>query len=228
MSGRHPGIFRETDLVKPGQVFNNHYEATKHEAEVRVRRAMDRGLPATVYRPSVVVGDSATGVTQKYDGPYFLVRWLLRQPGPVAVLPSVGERSAFTSNIVPRDFVVDGMDALSGKLDAVGRTFALADPEPRTVEQIIATLGEATGKRVVSVPLPRRVAVRGSELGLSKITGIPASAIPYFTHPTHYDTRDATEALAPEGVTCPHFEDYADALVRFVRDNPTYSSAAMV
>jgi thioester reductase-like protein len=47
---------------------------------------MAAGLPATIYRPSIVVGDSHTGETQKFDGPYFVMQWLLRQP-TVAVLP---------------------------------------------------------------------------------------------------------------------------------------------
>ena len=41
---------------------------------------MAAGLPATIYRPSIVVGDSHTGETQKFDGPYFVMQWLLRQP----------------------------------------------------------------------------------------------------------------------------------------------------
>jgi thioester reductase-like protein len=68
VSGRWAGIFRETDLVK-GQRFNNFYEETKYLAEVAVAAARDNGLPTTIYRPSVVGGDSTTGATQKYDGP---------------------------------------------------------------------------------------------------------------------------------------------------------------
>src|SRR5690606_11041620 len=83
VSGRWPGIFRETDLIK-GQRFNNFYEETKYLAEVIVAEAMQDGMPATIYRPSVVGGASATGATQKYDGPYFILRWLLKQ-GRIAV-----------------------------------------------------------------------------------------------------------------------------------------------
>ena len=42
--------------------------------------ARDGGMPTSVYRPAIVVGDSHTGDTQKFDGPYFLLQWLLRQP----------------------------------------------------------------------------------------------------------------------------------------------------
>ncbi|HSP35304.1 MAG TPA: SDR family oxidoreductase, partial [Thermoanaerobaculia bacterium] len=69
VSGRYDGTFRETDLER-GQTFNNYYEETKYLAEVDVQSRMRAGLPATIYRPSIVVGDSATGATQKYDGPY--------------------------------------------------------------------------------------------------------------------------------------------------------------
>ena len=84
VSGRYAGPFGEDDL-EVGAPFNNYYEETKHEAEAEVRRRMAAGLPATIYRPSIVVGDSRTGETQKFDGPYFVMQWLLRQP-MVAVL----------------------------------------------------------------------------------------------------------------------------------------------
>ena len=80
VSGRHTGIFRETDL-QVGQVFNNYYEETKYHAEIAVQEAIKNGLPATVYRPSIVVGDSHTGETQKYDGPYYAMQLIARHPG---------------------------------------------------------------------------------------------------------------------------------------------------
>ena len=66
--------------LQVGAPFNNFYEETKHLAEVEVRQRMAAGLPATIYRPAIVVGDSHTGETQKYDGPYFIMQWMLRQP----------------------------------------------------------------------------------------------------------------------------------------------------
>ncbi len=80
VSGRYAGPFAEEDL-EVGAPFNNFYEETKHLAEVEVRRAMSRGLPATIYRPSIVVGDSHSGETQKYDGPYVVMQWLMRSAG---------------------------------------------------------------------------------------------------------------------------------------------------
>src|SRR6202000_3048246 len=96
--------FEERDLEK-GQAFNNFYEETKHRAEILVRDRMRDGLPATIYRPSIVVGDSRTGVTQKLDGPYFFMRWLLRQPR-YALLPVIGGADRFRFNVVPGHFVL--------------------------------------------------------------------------------------------------------------------------
>jgi nucleoside-diphosphate-sugar epimerase len=67
VSGRYAGPFSEDDL-EVGAPFNNYYEETKHLAEADVRRRMAAGIPATIYRPSIVVGDSCTGETQKFEG----------------------------------------------------------------------------------------------------------------------------------------------------------------
>src|SRR5207253_8313112 len=65
VAGRHRGLFAETDLWT-GQEFRNSYERSKAEAEELVRRRGDR-FPAVVVRPSIVVGDSATGWTPAFN-----------------------------------------------------------------------------------------------------------------------------------------------------------------
>jgi thioester reductase-like protein len=228
VSGRWPGIFRESDLDK-GQSFNNHYEETKHLAEVLVQQRMAEGMPATIYRPSVVGGDSKTGTTQKYDGPYFLLRWLLKQPR-VALLPAIGDPEAYRFNVVPSDFVVEAIDALSARKDTAGGVYALADPEPYTIRELIDLFSRTTGRTLVEVPLTRKVA-RGALRhvpGLEGLMGIPPAAVDYFTHPTHYTTDEASRLLAEEGIDLPDREAWFVAMSNFVRDNPDVSSDAMV
>ena len=88
VSGRYDGVFHEADL-DVGQTFNNHYEESKALAERHVREAMRSGLATTVYRPAVVVGDTQTGETQKFDGPYCVLQLLLKQPR-IAIRYAVG------------------------------------------------------------------------------------------------------------------------------------------
>jgi nucleoside-diphosphate-sugar epimerase len=228
VSGRFPGIFRETDLER-GQKFNNFYEETKYLAELEVRARAAAGLPVTVYRPGIVVGDSATGETQKYDGPYFILRWLLKQP-TVAVLPVPPGVDRMRVNFVPRDFVVGAIDALSTLPAALGRTYQLADPDPPTIDETITAMGEATGRVVVRIPMPISVAKAAIDWvpGVYKLMGIPSDAVDYFAQPTFYDTTEATRDLAPLGIACPPFASYLPRLVEFVRKHPEISAAAMV
>jgi thioester reductase-like protein len=228
VSGRYAGPFAETDLDK-GQAFNNFYEETKFLAEVEVARRATGGLPTTIYRPAIVVGDSTTGATQKYDGPYYALQWLLRQPR-VAVLPVAGDATAFRFNIVPRNFVVDAIAHLSAQADATGRVYQLADPAPLTVDDLYTEMARATRRRVVRIPITRNLAKLAIEHvpGVYRLLRIPASTVDYLTHPTHYLTQQATADLAGSGVVCPSVPDYLPTLVDFMRAHPDISSAAMI
>ncbi|HEX6641618.1 MAG TPA: SDR family oxidoreductase [Thermoanaerobaculia bacterium] len=227
VSGNLPGVFTEDDLER-GQRFNNYYEETKQLAEVEVRKRMSR-IPVTVYRPSVVVGDSATGATQKFDGPYFVMQWLLRQPR-IAVLPVVGRPSRYFFNVVPRDFVMNAMTYLSGLKTNAGATYALADPHPLSVDETIDTIAEATHRTVVRIPLTKAIAKGALRYvpGVYRLMRIPHTAVDYFVHPTTYDTTRATADLAGAGIVVPGLRMYAKQLVAFARAHPEIGSAAMV
>ncbi|KTG27780.1 SDR family oxidoreductase [Haloferax profundi] len=228
VSGRHDGVFTESDL-DVGQSFNNHYEETKFRAELLVRDRMESGeVPATVYRPAIVVGDSQTGATQKYDGPYYMIRLLLRQPR-VAVVPRLGDPDAAELNVVPRDYVVDAIDHLSGLDRSKNVTYQLCDPNPLTIRAFTSTLLDATGRIGISVPTP--VGLTTSVLKrsdtLRELVGIEPETLPYFTHPTRYVGANARKHLAGTGIDPPPFESYVSRIVEFVRENPDIRPDAM-
>ncbi len=227
VSGRYAGLFSEDDLEK-GQSFNNSYEETKYLAEVEVRSRMRNGLPATIYRPAIVVGDSRTGATQKYDGPYFVIRWLLRQPF-VAVLPVVGKSSVTRVNLVPRDYVVDAMSYLSALDASAGKVYHLSDPEPLTVSELIQLIGVATRRKIVQVPLPRVAAkfLIDHVPGIYRLMQIPSPAVDYFAHPTLYTCASTLADLEGSGLKAPPLPTYVDRLVDFVRRHPGIGSSAM-
>ena len=172
-----------------------------------VRKAMADGLPATIYRPGIVVGDSTTGATQKYDGA-LLPRHL---PAPPAARSRWCPRSATATGcevcVVPRDFVVDAMDVLSVLDRSAGRTYALTDPEPPSVRELVTAFAGHLGKRLVWVPLPLRPVhlLVGSVPGMERLIGLPAEALDYFASPTTYATAQTTTDLEGTGVTCPPF-----------------------
>jgi nucleoside-diphosphate-sugar epimerase len=227
VSGRYPGVFHETDLTL-GQSFNNAYEETKYLAEVEVHRRMRSGLPATIYRPAVVVGDSATGATQKFDGPYFVMQWILRQPR-IAFLPTTGGTKRYRFNVVPRDFIIHALDVLSAKPESHDKTYQLADPDPMTIDETIKTIAAATEHTIIRVPLTRFVAKAALQYvpGVYPLMRIPAAAVDYFNHPTAYDTTNARADLAASGVEVPRLRDYIANLVSFVRAHPEIGSSPM-
>ena len=226
VSGRYAGAFGEDDL-DVGQQFNNYYEETKFLAEVEAQPRRDQGMPTTIYRPSVVVGDSTTGQTQKYDGPYYALQLLLRQ-GRWAVMPTVGDPTLHRFNIVPSDFVIEAIATLSATDRSSGRVYNLADPRPLTVAELYATMADAVGCRVVPVPLPAALARFAIDHvpGVHSLLRIPSSTIAYLNHPTYYLTANQAD-LDDTGVACPPVESYMPTLVEFMRRNPDISAAAM-
>ena len=228
VSGRYDGVFTESDL-DVGQSFNNHYEATKFRAEVLVRDRMEAGeVPATVYRPAIVVGDSRTGATQKYDGPYYLIRWLLRQPR-VTVVPRLGDPDATELNVVPRDYVVDAIDHLSDLDHSENVTYQLCDPNPPTIREFTDALLDATDRIGLPAPAPARLAASALNRWevLRAAVDIEPETLPYFTHPTRYVGGNARTHLAGTGIRPPAFESYVSELVEYVRENPHVRSDAM-
>lgn len=228
VSGRYEGEFTE-DMLREGQNFNNYYEETKYHAEVRVQDAMDRGLPATIYRPAITVGDSETGETQKYDGPYYLLRWLLKQPSRLAVLPRFAGADEYEVNVVPRDFVVDAIDALS-RLDASeGEVYQLCDDRPPTVEELSTQLADATDRRVIEIPSTPRLTKRFLSTDIGRdLTGIEPATIDYLVLPTQYRNEKTRRHLADTEIYCPPFASYVQTLVEYVREHPDIGSDAMV
>ncbi len=228
VSGQYDGEFTE-DALDEGQAFRNHYEATKFTAELLVRQAMHRGLPATVYRPGIVVGDSETGETQKFDGLYFFASFLQRQ-GPVALVPRLADPDRVRVYLVPRDFVVAAMDELSVLDESVGRTYALADPQAPTAHEIVDAFADRLGKRVVWVPMFAGLARLAIDTipGVSRLLGLPGELVDYFASPTTYSTANTQRDLDGTGVACPAFSDYVDRLLDFMIEHPEVSSRAMV
>ena len=226
VSGKFTGEFGE-DMLEEGQPFNNHYESTKYEAEVLVRAAMAEGLPATIYRPGIVVGDSTTGETQKYDGPYFVADYIKRLPG-AAFLPDVDDD--VKASLVPRDFVIGAMDELSVLDRSLGKTYQLTDPNPPSAREVAQIFAALLHRKAVFLPVKPSMlrALLVTVPGMEQLTGLPAELLDYFSFATTYATTNTTADLEGTGLSCPAFADYAGTLLEFMHAHPEIGSEAMV
>jgi thioester reductase-like protein len=218
VAGDRIGIVYEHELVV-GQGFKNHYESTKFQAEVWVRQLLAE-VPTTIFRPGIVVGDSRTGETQKFDGPYYVLSFAAAMKRRGLAVPNIG-RGETPFNVVPIDFVVDALAELGFAEEAVGETLHLCDPDPVTANEMCTLLteqliGERPRYRVPAGPVA--FALRFEPIR-EFFGGSPSEAIRYLNHPVRYDTRRAGELLAASGLRCPRFPEYVEAMVRFYREN---------
>ena len=217
VAGRRTGEILETELAHDAG-FRNFYEETKYLAEMDVEQ-LKADYPVTIFRPSVVVGDSETGETAKYDGIYYVIFYLKKFPALLRLV-NVGN-GAVRLNLVPVDFVVEGIAALAKDAAATGKTIALADPDPLTTAEITDAIAEAmTGKKSVFTP-PARIIEWSLNLPFSPaVTGLPHYGVPYFFLEQLYDTSISEKLLEAHGVRCPSFKTYAKNLVKFVEAHP--------
>ena len=217
VAGRRRGLILENELQHEAG-FRNHYEESKYMAELSVDE-LKAELPVTIHRPAVVVGDSHSGETAKYDGIYYLIHYLRKWPGGLTLL-NIGN-SEVRLDLVPIDFVIEAMVTLAHDERAVGATVQIADPTPLTTEQLFDEIAVKVGGRKSLITVPRNLVYPLLMApGAPKITGLPHSAVPYFFLEQAYDTTCAQELLEPHGVECPAFPTYADALINFVSDHP--------
>jgi thioester reductase-like protein len=218
VAGRRSGVVYEHELVM-GQGFKNHYESTKFQAEVWVHEAIDR-VPTTIVRPAIVVGDSQTGETQKFDGPYYLLRAISQMQRAGQVIPQFGRLEA-TFNVVPVDYVVEAIAAAATEPEALHQTLHLVDPEPVTSRQLFTLLSEHYSGRKPRGRIPPSLVETSLRLPLVRehFGNTPRESIAYLNHPVRFDTRRALNVLAMHDLVPPRFEDYVGAMVEFFKAN---------
>jgi thioester reductase-like protein len=214
VSGDRVGVILEEELDM-GQRFHNPYEETKFEGERIVRRAQ-ADLPATVYRPSIVVGDSRTGEIDRFEGPYALAILLVASPLSVP-LPLPGDALA-PLNVVPVDFVVEAALAIGSDPRGAGRTVHLVDPSPLSARRVYEMIAARAGKKLAPVTVPARVVQALLELPfLERLSRAHRPAIEYLSHLAMYNCRNLLELLDGTGIHCPPITSYLDRLIEFVQ-----------
>jgi len=215
VAGEHRGVFAEADL-DVGQSFRNPYEQSKFEAETLVRAQRDR-LPVTVVRPSIIVGDSASGWTASFNVLYWPLRALSR--GAYPILPA---RRSAPVDVVPVDYVADAIGALHRLPSAEGQTFHLtASERSSSIGELLDLAIEQLGCRrppLVSPALYRRVghplAVRTASPRRRRFLRATEAYLPYFAMRVRYDDSGARAALGPAIAPAP-LAAYFDRLVDY-------------
>lgn len=215
VAGKRTGVIMEEELEE-AQSFRNLYERTKYEAEKAMREAMAH-VPISVFRPSIVVGDSGTGEIDRMAGPYYLMNLIIQMPESVPILmPGKGDKPL---NLVPIDFVCESMHRISRRDDTAGQTFHLCDPNPLSARQVFELVAEKAGKRAPVGHVPYKLTQLIMKFPyLEKFTRSPRQFIEDFNQLTIYNSINTMEALEGE-LSCPPFPSYAENLVDFIKSS---------
>jgi NAD(P)-dependent dehydrogenase (short-subunit alcohol dehydrogenase family) len=237
-AGLYDGTFTEDMFEEADEGLDHPYFRTKHDSEGLVRK--EKRMKWRIYRPGMVVGDSATGEMDKVDGPYYFFETLKNLSSVVPEGFPLLMNKAGLLNIVPVDYVVAAIDCLAHLPDHDGECFFITDPDGIRVGELLKTLMKVSGgprlkamesslldsatklagKGIVRLPPVKALGER-----LVSRMGIPPQVVGYINYPTHFDSSKTQRLLAEEDISCPPFESYAPALwdywLHFLRKDST-------
>lgn len=211
----------ETWIDQP-RSFHNTYEQAKAEAEELIRDAVEAGLPLTVHRPSMVVGDSQTGRIIHYQVFYHLCEFLSGGRS-FGLSPSFGDARL---DIVPSDYVARVLagsltqPALAGRIlhlcsGPLGST-PLIELQDR-VRDLFRAQGRGLSRRFTLPPkLFQGVLSLASRL-MDEKTRRAVATLPifldYLDSKQQFENQETTLILGQAGISTPAWRDYLDIVL---------------
>ncbi|RJO66106.1 MAG: epimerase [Myxococcales bacterium] len=216
VSGRRRGVIRE-DEFDLGQEFKNPWEQTRFTSEKLVRLEMEKGLPATILRLGLIVGDSQTGEILKFDGPYLFLKLMLTTDLNLPLfLPGQCEGP---SNLVPVDYAVSAALHILAQAESLGNTYHVTDPYPLMTRTVFEGVCAYLGRRPPTFGLPRSLYKAVYLIPqMQRFSGIPGEMFEYFNHKAVHNCSNALAALKGAGIVCPRFETYFPISIEYARD----------
>lgn len=191
------------------------YARTKKFCEHMIRQLLP-DVPRTIFRPSIVLGDSRRPETNQFD----MVRAFVFLAG----MPALPFRPNDKIDIVPVDFVAGAVAALHQKEKPEHEIYHLSSgTASETFAQVTEALAKAQGKRPpmfvpgLEKPSSRMIDALAGRAG--KIGGLATLLkvfLPYLVWNTVFDNRRVTTEL---GRSPEPFSRYCYPLLRFSREN---------
>ncbi len=218
VAGIRRGRVKEDDLDR-GQAFANNYERTKFEAETLVRSYMQH-FPICIMRPSIVVGNSVTGFTPHFKVLYWPLKILAKN-----ILPFAPVSGRATLDVVPVDYVADGMVELFNLNEASNNTFYLTAGMGNEIN-IAKLMKDATKfagiNSVPRIPLWCLSLIRRTFLArvVSKevweVIEIAKTYTAYCAGKgVYFDSKKTDRLLREKGISPKKWDDYAETIMKF-------------
>ena len=182
-------------------------------------RSRRERLPLQIFRPSIIVGERPTGWTASFNVLYTPLRAFAR-----GALPALPGRASSPVDVVPVDYVADGVFELSNQpVSDHGETFHLvAGPQATTVGRLVELSAWHFGRRgplLIPPAVYRRIVhpllVRCGEERRRRALRRSEAFFPYMSMRVRYDNRRARQRLEPAGIRVTPIERYYQRLIDF-------------
>ncbi len=192
--GKSGGVFYENELDK-NQRFNNTYEQSKFEAEKLVNRYREKGLSVSVYRPSIITGDSTTGEVSNFQ--------MLYQPLHIISLEifnKIPANKEMDYNLVPVDYVARAISLISSVSDN-NKNYHLTNPNTITLDFLLDVASSYFGFKKPKIMISK-------EFNFKTLKGFRRKVLnPYLPYLNHekvvFDTRNFDKAISGKGFSWP-------------------------
>jgi thioester reductase-like protein len=221
VAGDRTGLCQEAE-IDLGQGSRNDYERSKLAAEVAVDKAAKGGLPITVHRPSIIVGDSRTGRASSFKVLYWPLKLYAR-----GRWRTVFGRPDCPMDVVPVDFVADAMMVLMHEPKALGRRFHLAAGPDRqsTIGELVKIAEKQFGRGSVRYIDPdlylkylRPIVRPFIKLARPDVADKGKVFLPYLKSNPTFDVTEANAFLSPAKIAPPKLSDYFGTIMRYAED----------
>lgn len=211
---RQNEVVREENSVDWDRSDYDPYARTKKFCEHMVRQLLPE-VPKTIFRPSIVLGDSRFPQTTQFD--------MVRSFVFLAGLPVLPFRSSDKIDIVNVDFVADAVSTLHQKDQTRFDTYHLSSgTDAQTFRELTAALAAAQDKRgpvfmpVLEKPFSGMVNMLANRKGsVGRGAALMKVFMPYLTWNTVFDNTRVTAEMGRKPVP---FSQYSLPLLKFSRE----------
>jgi len=226
-AGKFRGDIYEDNLETNCEFHFNHYEQTKFASEILVRKYFNR-LPLIIVRPGAVVGESKTGITDKFDGFYYALSFasILKR------FPIWMPNTHFNVPMVPVDYIADATCYISTQEDCIGHCFQLGEFE-LTANQFLAYIcgKDEKGTKIliptalvefmIRLPFYKYIFLnKFIKIIMKKGFHMPAELLEAADSYNFCRYRtDNRKYLERAGISCPQFKDYVQNIMAFYMEN---------
>ncbi len=177
--------------------FFNSYDATKNKAEHVLLQQSD--VPVSIFRPSIIIGDSITGMCSSDFGFYEFIKLFNRFKSHNLTLSIYKETLI---NLIPVDICGTHIINLGlTKTRAHNQIFTIADPDPYTGETICTIIGKCFSMNIDFIPFEKTLpqSMNKKEVLFNKIIR-RSKNFPFVLESFSFSTANTEKALGSSAI----------------------------